>query len=838
VRSHGSRFVSLVSHPRALPQYTVPDSELGTGASLGNSAIWVNTKGTGAIERVFNIELGESLVGAVTLRYADGGKPLRTMWDAGARGHERASYAPLRRETPGTFDIHPAYQRHRFCLAGYIDIVETAFVPLGPLNEPTGDAPIVYQLVELRSRGAHPHRLRIAGFARLRGSLPSDVVARYDPTIHALVAHNAGRPEATRIFGVEPAPTGFETTFDFGRAYDPSHLHSHSNAADARGDILGGLQIDIELKPGESHRLAFATGAYSYGDRAAVDAYKSRRNAELELQRTIAYLEETLPHSEVLTPDPVINQGALWSKVNMRRVMAAYPQASAFTNDPGNSSNIVCRDAAWFVYGNDHFLPDFSRALLDRFAQAQYPDGKLPEFYNAITGEVEDDGLNINDDTPLFVLAVNHHWRAAGDLSWLRGIYPAVAKAAHHIIAQIDDRGLVFCSAFDPRGSVWAIASWRNIIPLYSINGTVTEINAECVAALRAAGHLAENVGLAFGDDAQEFAAASRRVQSAMDRHLRNPDNGLYYLNIDVDGNVHTDVTGDQIFPVMFRACDEQTGYRVISRLNSPDFWTPAGLRTASRFDPLYDPSSYWGLIGGVWPGLTWWYAFAAARYHPEFMVKALRSSFEHYGVDPKANNTVPGQFSEWFDGENLVNRGMRLSPWEPPRFLWAAVEGVCGLMLTPGLPRVDPLVPSNWKWVGLRRVPYHGRELTYFATRQAGHFHIYATADVEGPHDTHRYDEDITERVAVFSDAAAIIALRREAEILLLVGNVGTQTATAPLDIGQVLAPASNYDVSIYNSERDAWEPGARRASDELCSIAVSVESNGYRLVRLRKSP
>jgi len=70
------------------------------------------------------------------------------------------------------------------------------------------------------------------------------------------------------------------------------------------------------------------------------------------------------------------------------------------------------------------------------------------------------------------------------------------------------------------------------------------------------------------------------------------------------------------------------------------------------------------------------------------------------------------------------------------------------------------------------------------------------------------------------------------------LVGNVGTQTATAPLDIGQVLAPASNYDVSIYNSERDAWEPGARRASDELCSIAVSVESNGYRLVRLRKSP
>jgi glycogen debranching enzyme len=145
--------------------------------------------------------------------------------------------------------------------------------------------------------------------------------------------------------------------------------------------------------------------------------------------------------------------------------------------------------------------------------------------------------------------------------------------------------------------------------------------------------------------------------------HLLNPENGLYYLNIDVDDNAHTDVTGDQVFPVMFRVCDDDVGFRIISRLNSPDFWTPAGLRTASARDPLYDPFAYVGLIGGVWPGLTWWYAFAAARYHPEFMVKALRSSFEHYAANPKNNNTVPGQFGAWFDGESLINRGMRLHP-------------------------------------------------------------------------------------------------------------------------------------------------------------------------------
>ena len=67
----------------------------------------------------------------------------------------------------------------------------------------------------------------------------------------------------------------------------------------------------------------------------------------------------------------------------------------------------------------------------------------------------------------------------------LRVIMPSVERAARLIIAQMDDRDLVVCNSKDPRGSVWAICGWRNIIPNYSINGAVTEINAECAAALR-----------------------------------------------------------------------------------------------------------------------------------------------------------------------------------------------------------------------------------------------------------------------------------------------------------------------------------------------------------------
>jgi glycogen debranching enzyme len=742
----------------------------------------------------------------------------------------------LEQEERGTFDIHPAYQRHRFAVASAVQVTETTFLPLSSGVDGPGDPPLVYQMVELRNDNDVSTWLRVYGYARLRGNLDGGVEARFDPALRALVAHSSGRPDAVRVFGVTATPSGYATSFDYVRVYDRLLVTPLANNTDAKGDILGCLQVDCQLAPGESARLAFITALSGAGEAKAVAAYTAGQDVQAALDGTLQHLEETLSCGQVLTPDSVINQGALWSKVNMRRVMARYPQGPAFTNEPGGSSNVVGRDMAWFVYGNDHFAPAFSRTMLDTFARLQYANGKIPEYYSAIDGRVEDYGLNINDDTPLFILAVNHHYRATGDLEWLRSIYPVAAKAARYIISQEDERGLVFCSAQDPRGNVWAIAGWRNVIPQYSLNGAVTEINAECVAALRSVGHLTQNLGLA-DSEAQEFFAAGQRLREAMDKHLLNPQNGLYYLNIDADGNIHTDVTGDEVFPVMFRVCDEDVGFRIISRLNSPDFWTSAGLRTASRYDPLYDPFRLVGLIGGVWPGLTWWYAFAAARYHPEFMVEALRASFQHYAAAPRLNNTVPGQFSEWFDGESLVNRGMRLSPWEPPRFMWAAVEGVCGLMLTPDRPRISPLVPTTWKWVALREAPYHGASLTYFAARQEGEFHIYANGDIDTPHTMERFDEDVSSEVHAFSASAAIVALRRPGRLLVLVGNVGTGTTVVPLGLQQVANADQPYDLRIYNSERSAWEPTQRISGQVACSLAVTIEANGYRAVELTET-
>jgi glycogen debranching enzyme len=817
----------------ALPTIRLTEHELGMGASLGNAAIWINTKSTGAVERVFSNALAQSLIGTISVRYGGYGLPAAVVGNRD--GSSRSRYIALSPDGGHlNFEIHPAYQRVSFTLGGVLNISETTFVPLDGSASADDDTPIAYVVVHLRSSDALEHRLRVVGSARLRGSMTPDVQARFDAARHALVSWNVSQPQAVRVFGVSEASSRFATTFDFGRAYDPVHVHGLDNGIAGIGDVLGQLQVDLTLEPGQQRTICFTAGVFAEGEDRALEAYAAAPGHQAALERTIANLEEVLCRSQVLTPDSLINQGALWSKVNMRRVMAKYPQGPAFSNDPGNYANVVGRDSAWFVYGCDHFMPEFSRKLLENVAARQYANGKLPEYYDAVTGRVEDDGLNINDDTPLYILAVNHHFRSTGDVAWLKKVYPKVAAAARYIIAQADDRGLIFCSANDPRGNVWSIAGWRNIIELYSINGAVTEINAECVAALRAVAHLADNLGL-LDAEKQEFAGAAQRIQAAMDKYLINPDNGLYYLNVDVAGNVHTDVTGDEIFPVIFRACDAETGFRIISRLNAPDFWTAAGLRTVSRNDPLYDPTHYAGLMGGVWPGLTWWYAFAAASYHPEFMVRALRSSFEHYAADPKKNDTVPGQFGEWFDGESLANRGMRLSPWEPPRFFWAAIEGVCGLMLTTSEPQINPLIPLHWSWVGIRRLSYHGGSLSYFAARQTGgRPAIYSTAPIKSEYDVSLFDRDVSDNVRVFSDSAAVIGLASEERIVILLGNTEENTVSIPITVEEVIDRSQTYKFRLYNSERRDWEAPVMRAGEGLTGLAVQIEANGFRVIEL----
>jgi len=69
----------------------------------------------------------------------------------------------------------------------------------------------------------------------------------------------------------------------------------------------------------------------------------------------------------------------------------------------------------------------------------------------------------------------------------------------------------------------------------------------------------------------------------------------------------------------------------------------------------------------------------------------------------------------------------------------------------------------------------------------------------------------------------------------MIMVGNSGTETTNAPVDLSRVVDAQRRYELRVYNSERDAWIDGATMEGSQIQSIAVPIELLGFRLISLR---
>jgi glycogen debranching enzyme len=518
----------------------------------------------------------------------------------------------------------------------------------------------------------------------------------------------------------------------------------------------------------EAHTKRDVCVSMAFSHLGADDALRTYRDAptaaEAIVQTEAAY-EAVFRNGVVRTPEPAINRAFDWAKINTVRVQHRFPSGFGFTNDPSQDI-VVTRDVAWFVTGSDYLTPEFSRGMLDLVAAfGVEPGGKITEFINACANPPtrSDYDLNINDDTPLIVGAVHHHFAVTRDRAALDRMWPMTRNALEWILTQMDD-GLVFSNSRE--ANVWGISGWRNIIPQGQISGWVTEINAECVFALRLGGQLARLLG--EDADADRYAAASEALKKAMNTRLISERTGLYLLNIDPEGEKHHDLTGDQIFPVMFGVADEHHKRKVLDLLYTPEFWTQFGVRTVGKNQDEYDPDYGIQLLGGVWPNLTAWVGFSGKSLSPRRLVSALRNIWRISEVEnPRAYyNVVPGLFPERLSGDSFKSRGMAMSPWMPPTYLWLVYEGLLGFEPTLEGLRINPHVPTEWSWVGARDVPVMGGKLSMFYHRRR----LHVTMAVASRSKTEVYDEDVTRYVEC--DAPFYVAMRRGQHAVVFVAT------------------------------------------------------------------
>ena len=793
--------------------YEVADDNMAAGSTLGGPKCVCVIKATGAIEKIYSSDYGKAPIGTLVAHHwvETTGISLTAM--------------------PGRFRIHPEHQEHIFSLSNGIDVHETIFVLSGEPRGSQVDPPAVYLRVALSNPTDHPVCMGTYAFAQLRGDTGGDVESSFDRRRNAIVAWNTSDPSFARVMTCSEPVTSWETTMDHGKAIrttSPGILSKRT--ASPATDPFGVIHLSNVLEPGARVEFTYTVTFALTGARDALRLLHTLPTVEDALFATRSYYHEVLNRSVVLTPDPEVNRGVLWAKANMLRTMLLSPTGWSFVNDPTRSNNSVGRDTAWFAFGADYILADFAEESLLWYAEHLEKSGLVVEYYDIRNGKTADYGLNINDNTPLLILALWHHYNATNRSAFLERIYPAAVKAANYILSQRNEQGLVWCTA---KGvSDWGIVGWRNVIPNYRLSGATTEVNSECYAALLTVSHMARVLGR--HEESAAFMDEADALRSAINEHLLDPHTGLYYLNIELDGRPRTDITSDLVFPVMFGVCDDQTAARIISRLSADEFWTDAGIRTVPRNAPNYGPTHGYGLLGGVWVGVAFWYAFAAARFNPEFMAYALAAGFRHYSKDPRRHNTVPGQFSEWLHGETLVNQGMMLSPWFPPRYLWAAIEGAAGLDLSGGTPAIEPRLAPSWKWSAARDVVLGDRRLTWFAVRTPV-LELYINAPLPSSSPTRVYEQDISGALRVEGDATVGLALRRGDELLIFVGNTADRTTSTAATVCADLQGA--FAVREFNSMREAWtERGRLTAADLERGVAIDLERSGFCILGLRQ--
>jgi hypothetical protein len=797
--------------------YEVDDRQIAVGSTLGSPKGAIILKANGAIERFFSSDAGETMIGGMQMRF----------WD------DRTGVTLTGR--PGHYIFHPDRQEHVYELTDEITVSETVLVLNGQPDPDRADDLIAYYHATLENTGDREVRLSSIAAAEMRGSFGADgLKVSYDPARRAFLATNSGRAQFARAFACTRQPSHWELTSDHGKCSRVQYPGPLSDRLEARGHgHIALIEHLHRIGPGKKIELTFILAGSPQGVRGLRRVLDGAPGAHQAMERTRKRYDAILGRAIVMTPDADVNRGVLWAKANMLRTQLLAPTGWCFVNDPTRSNNSVSRDTAWFAFGSDYVTPDFSRAALLAYLRNMERKGMVVEYYDIRNGKTADYNLNINDDTPLIILALWHHYNATGDRAFLQRAYRGVRRAADYILSQRDDRGLVWCTSKGT--SDWGIAGWRNVIKGYRLSGATTELNSECFAALGAASKMA--AVLKKTKDRDRYAREAAALKMAINEHLVDPQTGLYYLNIGVDGNKRTDVTCDLVFPVMFGVADRDRAARIVSRLSVEPFWTSAGIRTVPRDDISYGPTHGYGLLGGVWVGVTFWYAFAAARFNSAFMASALSESFRHYSQDPRRNNTVPGQFSEWLHGETLMNQGMMLSPWFPPRYLWAAVEGAAGLDLAGEEPSCNPQLAPEWRWLGVRRLRFRGAFVTWFVVR-APELTMYANFRFRNSMEYHAYDEDVTdEMLDTASEEVTAIALRRNQDdaIVLFAGNTSDRTIQSALRFKKNVH--SRFSVRMYSSMRGEWiDAGSVTGAELEHGMAIQIDRRGFCVVELRK--
>ncbi len=94
-------------------------------------------------------------------------------------------------------------------------------------------------------------------------------------------------------------------------------------------------------------------------------------------------------------------------------------------------------------------------------------------------------------------------------------------------------------------------------------------------------------------------------------------------------------------------------------------------------------------------------------------------------------------------------------------------------------------------------------------------------------------YDSDVTDEYLISPDDAVVgIALEREDQVVIFVGNTADRTVTTSLRFFKDVRP--NYSTRSYNSLRGEWIVGEITRDELRGGIALEIDRHGFCVLEL----
>ncbi|MBN2355568.1 hypothetical protein JXO59_05615, partial [candidate division KSB1 bacterium] len=310
-----------------------------------------------------------------------------------------------------------------------------------------------------------------------------------------------------------------------------------------------------------------------------------------------------------------------------------------------------------------------------------------------------------SDATPLTVILAGHYLRAAGDVTFIKSLWPSLLSAMDFLYrTDTNGDGLIENTNV---GHGWIEGG--------KLYGSHTELYLAALwaEALREAACMAK----AIGEDvhANGFGEDADKIRLIINQDFYNDETGFYNLGLLSDGTYRTEPTVMPTVPMLFGLLDENRVAAMLKAYAGNTFSTDWGVRILSAESPLFNPRGYH--YGSVWPLFTGWTALAEYRYGNSVQ------GFTHLMANLNIFKNWALGFSEEVSHGTVYRPGGVCSHqcWSETNALHPIISGMLGWQpdAVAGRAVLRPRMPLDWDWLKVERLCIGATKFSFEFSRQ-----------------------------------------------------------------------------------------------------------------------